>query len=285
MKILVFVGLSLIASSCYSSDQELAAILDDAIERSSDCEELFHQYSLSDSVDCFNAIYESSEHELVKSVARQGSSSSYQRMGEHQKALDDMQEAIRLAHPYNEAVLYMARLLAGYSRLLLFHDQRELADRYLENSRDYYETYIQVMGSDHPKTGFLVYQVSASLYLEAGDFSEARAYAIKALDKAALISEIVPSTTHLLLAKLEAAVHRPDEARVAAWNACRSDGDEPAVVEGCILAARLSKEEGKESCASRALSRALEKSESAKWEDADLAMAIESLTREIGDAN
>lgn len=285
MKILVFVGLSLIVSSCYASDQELAAILDDAIEQSSDCEELFHQYSLSDSVDCFNAIYESSEHDLVKSVARQGSSLTYQRMGEHQKALDDMQEAIRLAHPYNEAVLYMARLLAGYSRLLLFHDQRDLADRYFENSRDYYEAYIRVMGSDHPKTGFLVYQVSASLHLEAGDFSEARAYAIKALDKAALIPGTVPSTTHLLQAKLEAAVQRPEEARVAAWKACRSDGDEPPVVEGCILAARLSKEEGKDSCASRALSRALEKSESAKWEDADLAMAIESLTREIGNAN
>jgi tetratricopeptide (TPR) repeat protein len=285
MKMLVFVGLSLIASSCYASDQELAAILDGAIGGNSDCEELFHQYSLSDSVDCFNASYESSEHDLVKSVARHGSSLAYQRMGEHQKALDDMQEAIRLAHSYKEAVLYMARLLAGYSRLLLFHDQRDLADRYLKNSRDYYETYIKVMGSDHPETGFLAYQVSASLYLEAGDFSEARAYARKALNKAALMPEVVPSTTHLLLAKLEAAVQRPDEARVAAWRACRSDGNEPAVVEGCILAARGAKEEGNENCASRALSRALEKSESAKWEDADLAMEIESLIREIGNAN
>jgi tetratricopeptide (TPR) repeat protein len=269
-------------ASCYADDDDLADLLEDAVLQSMRCTSLLHEYELTEAKDCFERMYQNADHALVKATARQGSAYSYQRLVESMKAIEFMQEAIRLAHPYDEAALLMARLLAGYSSLLLVHEQYELAERYLHNAKEYYETYVEVIGSDHPQTGFLVYDVLASLYLHVERTSEVREFSQRAIDEASAIPGVEPNTTYLTLAKSERADSNVHAALRYSSKVCESDGDHPAIAEGCVLLATLLKDKGRLSEALDAMSKAREKTSVARWDVSDLELEIQRLSDDIG---
>jgi tetratricopeptide (TPR) repeat protein len=281
-KVSFLVLLLLSCAACTANDDDLADLLEDAVSQSMQCNSLLHAYELIEAKDCFEDMYQNADHALVKATARQGSAYSYQRLGESMKAIEFMQEAIRLAHPYDEAALLMARLLAGYSSLLLVHEQYELAERYLHNAKEYYETYVEVIGSDHPQTGFLVYDVLASLYLHVDQPSEVRNFAKRAIDKADAMPGVDPNTTYLTLAKSERADSNVNAALRYSSKICESGGDHPAIAEGCVLLAALLKDEGQLSEALDALSKAREKALVARWDVSDLELEIQRLSDDIG---
>jgi len=256
---------------------DVVEILEAATQDAAICESHLHEYRLTQSMSCFDRIYSDDQHDLVNAMALQGKAYSYHKMGDRKNAIQFMQQAIHLAQPYDEAALFMARLLAGYSEMLIVEEQFGLAERYLGKAKDFYETYVEILDEENPKTGFLIYEVLGTLYLKTGDLKAARKSVELSVNNAKSIQGMRPFTALLVLAKIELAEGNYDESISLLKQVCDSTGSDPVVVEGCILMARLLIQRNQIDAASRALTTAKLVLDKALWTSDELYDQVEKL--------